>query len=292
MRALGSSLLRASVSRSRISVVVSQALVLYLLGLLAYSFVQARLWVEHLHENVEIQVFLKPEVPAGQVKALMDSVGLLPEVKDCRYVGKETAARELSKELGEDFVDFLGENPLLASLKIRLHYNDGKELPYRSLVRRLEARTQVAEVVYPRRLMAALQRNFRTVGWILLALSGFLLGITWLLIDQAVRLAMFADRHLIRSMQLVGADDGFIRKPYLRQALMASVLALCGAGVLLAVTVFWVLDWAPDLHHPDSVVYLPWMGALWASFALLGGWLSHFAALNKYLRLDTDQLHA
>jgi cell division transport system permease protein len=118
------------------------------------------------------------------------------------------------------------------------------------------------------------------------------LGITWLLIDQAVRLAMFADRHLIRSMQLVGADDGFIRKPYLRQALMASVLALCGAGVLLAVTVFWVLDWAPDLHHPDSVVYLPWMGALWASFALLGGWLSHFAALNKYLRLDTDQLHA
>jgi len=291
MRFSGPSLLRSSVSRSRVSAFVSQTIVLYLLGLMAYGFWQAKLWVEFLHENIEIQVFLSEQAGAGEVNQMLQELRRLPEVKQAVYVSKAAAAREMSRDLGEDFVSFLGENPLMASVKVKARYSYGQGLPFQSLVSRLRSYKVVSEVVYPRRLLDSLQENFRSMALVLLALSGILLLVTWLLIDQSVRLAIFADRHLIRSMQLVGAEDSFIRGPYLRSAITKSaiswLLALTGVGL----TALWIMQWAPDFHRYSSHTALLWMGLGLGLFALVVGWLSHYAALNKYLRLDSDQLH-
>lgn len=291
MRFSGSSLLKSSVSRSRFSAFFSQFLVLYLLGLMAYGFWQAKLWVEHLHENIEIQVFLGQEAKASDVRAMMMEVRRLPEVKEAKYVSASSAAKELSRELGEDFVSFLGENPLMPSIKVKVRYAYGAELPFRALVGRLRSYSVVSEVVYPQRLLTSLQENFQRMALVMLALSGILLLVTWLLIDQSVRLAIFADRHLIRSMQLVGAEDAFIRRPYLRSALMGSGMSYAVALLAITMTAVWIGQWAPDFHHRESHAALPWMALGLGLFALLVGWLSHYAALNKYLRLDSDQFH-
>lgn len=291
MRISGPSLLKLSVSRSRFSAFFSQTLVLYLLGLMAYGFWQAKLWVEYLHENIEIQVFLNQDANVSEVREMILDVRRLPEVKQAVYVSQTSAAKEMSRELGEDFVDFLGENPLLASIKVKVRYAYDQELPFQALVGRLRSYPVVSEVVYPKRLLSALQQNFRTMVVVLLALSGMLLLVTWLLIDQSVRLAIFADRHLIRSMQLVGAEDAFIRSPYLRSAMIGSAISLGVSLVGIALTAFWIWQWAPDFHHPASHSALLWMAMGLALFAFLVGWVSHYTALNKYLRLDTDQLH-
>jgi cell division transport system permease protein len=291
MRFSGSSLLRSSVSRSRVSALVSQTMVLYLLGLLAYGFWQAKLWVEYLHENIEIQVFLNELVSPGEVNRMIREVRRMPEVKQASYVSKAAAAEEMSRDLGEDFVSFLGENPLMASVKVRVRYSYVQELPIQNLVSRLRAYKVVSEVVYPRHLLTSLQENFRSMAVVLLALSGILLLVTWLLIDQSVRLAIFADRHLIRSMQLVGAEDAFIRWPYLRSAMTGSAVSWLVALTGVVLTALWAMQWAPDFHWFSSHSALLWMGLGLGLFALMVGWLSHYAALNKYLRLDSDQLH-
>lgn len=291
MRFSGSSLLKSSVSRSRFSAFFSQSLVLYLLGLMAYGFWQAKLWVEHLHENIEIQVFLDQEASDGEVRAMILELRRLPDVKKAIYVSSSSAAKEMSRELGEDFVDFLGENPLMASIKVNVRYEYAQELPFRDLVGRLRSYPVVSEVVYPQRLLASLQQNFQKMALVLLGLSGILFTVTWLLIDQSVRLAIFADRHLIRSMQLVGAEDAFIRSPYLRTAMLGSGISFLVALFGITLTALWIAQWAPDFHHPESHLALILMGIFLALFAFLVGWLSHYAALNKYLRLDPDQLH-
>jgi cell division transport system permease protein len=158
-------------------------------------------------------------------------------------------------------------------------------------VGRLRSYSVVSEVVYPQRLLTSLQENFQRMALVMLALSGILLLVTWLLIDQSVRLAIFADRHLIRSMQLVGAEDAFIRRPYLRSALMGSGMSYAVALLVITMTAVWIGQWAPDFHHRESHAALPWMAIGLGLFALLVGWLSHYAALNKYLRLDSDQFH-
>jgi len=291
MKLTAPTLLRSSVSRSRVSAFVSQGLVLFLLGLMGVIAVQARWWVEYLHENVEIQVFLRQEAQPAEIRALLQKIRQMPEVKQCRYVSRDEAAREMSQELGEDFVDFLGENPLLASVKVRVHYRFGEKVAFEDLKRQLAVLPLVSDVAYPVRLLASLQRNFGTMAWILLGLSGALFGLTWLLIDQSVRLVLFADRHLIRSMQLVGADDAFIRQPYLRRALKWSGVAWAGACLLLLGTMVWVLQWAPDLHYPGAELQALVLAGGLLGFSLLTGWLSHYVALNKYLRLESDQLH-
>lgn len=291
MRISTPSLLRSSVSRSRVSAFVSQGLVLFLLGFLGYLGVQARWWIQYLHENVEIQVFLQQETDSLQVRSLLQKIQKFPEVKEVTFVSREQAARDLSQDLGEDFVDFLGENPLLSSIKVHLHYRFGEKPAFEALKGRLRNLEGVGDVVYPVRLLASLQRNFGTLVGVLLALSIALFGVTWLLIDQSVRLVLFADRHLIRSMQLVGADDGFIRKPYLKRAMRWSLIAWLSACLLLIVTVFWVLEWAPELHYQGSEPQVLGLALVLLMFSVLTGWLSHYVALTKYLRLESDHLH-
>jgi cell division transport system permease protein len=261
------------------------------LGFLGYLGVQARWWIQYLHENVEIQVFLPQETDSLQVRSLLQKIQKFPEVKEVTFVSREQAARDLSQDLGEDFVDFLGENPLLSSIKVHLHYRFGEKPAFEALKGRLRNLEGVGDVVYPVHLLASLQRNFGTLVGVLLALSMVLFGVTWLLIDQSVRLVLFADRHLIRSMQLVGADDGFIRKPYLKRAMRWSLIAWFSACLLLIVTVFWVLEWAPELHYQGSEPEVLGLALVLLMFSVLTGWLSHYVALTKYLRLESDHLH-
>lgn len=283
--------MRSSVSRARFSAFVSQGLVLFLLGFLGYLGVQARWWIQYLHENVEIQVFLQTDTDSLQVRSLLQTIRKLPEVKEVTFVSREQAAKELSQDLGEDFVDFLGENPLQSSIKVHLHYRFGQKPAFSALKTQWKKLEGVTDVVYPVRLLSSLQRNFGTLVGVLLALSVALFGITWLLIDQSVRLVLFADRHLIRSMQLVGADDGFIRRPYLRRAMRWSLIAWFSACLLLLITVYWILQWAPDLHYPGSEPQVGGLAGILLLFSVLTGWLSHYVALTKYLRLESDHLH-
>jgi cell division transport system permease protein len=285
-----SSLLRSSVSRSRFSAFFSQTLVLYLLGMMAYGLWQATIWVKNLHENIEIQVFLSEDVSPAEVRSMIKDLRQFEQVKQVDYVSKAEAAKEMSRDLGEDFVDFLGENPLMSSLKVKMNFEYGQKNDFKALVVRLRTFPKVSEVVYPQRLLTSLQQNIRTMAVVLSVLSAILLGVTWMLVDQSVRLAIFADRNLIRSMQLVGAEDAFIRRPYLKSALKGSALSLLFSLGGIVLTSFWISQWASDFQNVVHPV-LFWMAAGLAFFAFFVGWLSHYAALNKYLRLDYDQLY-
>lgn len=257
---------------------------------MAYGLWQATIWVKNLHENIEIQVFLSEDVSPAEVRSMIKDLRQFEQVKQVDYVSKAEAAKEMSRDLGEDFVDFLGENPLMSSLKVKMNFEYGQKNDFKALVVRLRTFPKVSEVVYPQRLLTSLQQNIRTMAVVLSVLSAILLGVTWMLVDQSVRLAIFADRNLIRSMQLVGAEDAFIRRPYLKSALKGSALSLLFSLGGIVLTSFWISQWASDFQNVVHPV-LFWMAAGLAFFAFFVGWLSHYAALNKYLRLDYDQLY-
>jgi cell division transport system permease protein len=276
---------------SYITTVASISLVLFVLGLLGLTILYAQMLSDHVKENIGITVFLSDDAGIDEITSFQRSLDGSSAVKSTSYISKDQAAEDLTAELGEDFVSFLGYNPLPASVVIRLHAgyaNPDSLVAFEKMVLRYPL---AREVDYQKDLVHLVNENVRKIGAGLLLFSMLLLMIAFALINNTIRLSVFSRRFLIKSMQLVGATQAFIRKPFVLKGVMQGLISAILSNILLVITLYAVERKMPDLSIlSDMRLLLMLLGAV-ILLGIIISWISTFFAVRKYLKIKTDSLY-
>jgi cell division transport system permease protein len=278
-------------------VVFSITLALTVIGLFGLLLLHAHKLSQQVRENLEVQVYLERNLPETELLRLQQDLEHQPYVAEhngrpqVRFVSKEEGARQLLETTGEDFHNFLDDNPLrdAYALKIRPEYTDTMHL--RLLGRSLGQQRGVFEVQYPKSLFTSINQNLERVSLLLLGFAAVLVLVVVILINNTIKLAMFSQRLLIRSMQLVGATRFFIQQPFLRRAtwqgLASGFLAVL---LLLSLLQYAYLEVAQlRLLRDDYLIGLLLLGVMGLGTAI--GFFSSYWAVNKYLNVSLDELY-
>ncbi len=274
-----------------LSVVISISLVLFVLGAFGFLVVNANNIARQVKENFTFSVMLKNEASAIEVKQFQKELELSPYVKNTEYVSKEEAAETLKESLDEEFVEFLGYNPLMNSIDIHLkgEYVTSEQLTF--MENEFAKKSFISEVVYDKPLIQLMNDNIERIGIVLISGSLLLMLIAVGLINSSIRLGIYSKRFTIKTMQLVGATKGFIRKPFIVRSLQHGFIGALIASGLLYVTLFYLDKNVPDLQALSNLYLL---FAVFGGLLLIGIFISiscTFFAMKKYLRLKTDQLY-
>ncbi len=276
---------------SYFTTIVSISLVLFLMGLLGLLILNSKKLSDHVKENIGFSIVMNADVKEARILELKKNLDAAEYVRYAEYITPEEAAIELQKELGEDFLGFLGFNPLLPSIDLRL------SAPYANLdslmviEKQLLANPDIKEVYYQKSLVEIVNKNIRRLGFILLVFSSLLLIISIALINNTIRLAVYSKRFIIRTMQLVGATRGFIRQPFLLIGIMHGLIGALIASAMLAVIIYFSMQQIPELLTlQDYNLFLILFGFV-IFLGVLITWLSNYSAVNKYLKANPDQLY-
>lgn len=279
------------IKASSVTVVISLALVLFMLGLLGLVIINAKQLSNHIKENIGFQIVLKDTTSQAELDILQQELNASPYSKQVDYISKEEAAKKLQKDLGEDFISFLGYNPLLSSLDVKLNSDYANVDSLAAFEKGILQRHFVKEVIYHKDMIKQVNENAKLISIYILVFSGLLLVVAIALINNTIRLSIYSKRFLIRTMYLVGATQSFITKPFIFKGIRQGVVAGLVAGFLL--TGFLVLStkYIPDLlklQDPNTLVML------YGTIVLLGILISGLSAalsVNRYLRLKIDDLY-
>ncbi len=276
---------------SYITTVVSITLVLFMLGILGLIVLHAKKLSDYVKENIGIRVYMKENVKEAGILQLQKLLDASDFVKSTEYITPEQAARELTEELGEDFIDFLGYNPLPPSIDLRLKAGYANIDSLLMIENKLLDNSNVKEIFYQKSLVHLINQNIRKVGIVILGFSALLLFIAIALINNTIRLSVYARRFLIKSMQLVGATQGFIHRPFILKGIAQGLYSSLIAILLLGGILYLSQQEFPDLVNlQDFQLFL----SLFVIVTLLGiiiSWASTFLAVRKYLRIKGDNLY-
>ncbi|SKB55175.1 cell division transport system permease protein [Salegentibacter holothuriorum] len=276
---------------SYFSVVISIALVLFLLGMLGLLVLNTKKVADHFKEQIALTVYLKDNAKEVEIEQLKKSLAMADYTKSTTYVSKEEAAEAHSKEIGEDFMDFLGYNPLQNSIDVYMNadFVSGEQVD--AIATDLISKNFVDEVVYDKPLIALLNENVKKISlWVLIA-SGVFTFIAVLLINSSIRLSVYSKRFIIKTMQMVGATKGFIRRPFIWQSVKLGIIGAIIALTGMAGALYYLNNSFPQLSLTSDVKLLA--GLFIGVFALgvLITWLSTFFATSRFLNLKTDELY-
>jgi cell division transport system permease protein len=277
---------------SYITSIISITLVLFVLGSLGLVVLEAKMISKHLRENIRLTVYMKKDVKEADVMRLKKFLDATDDVKSTRYVSPKEAADEYSKEIGEDFIQFLdGENPLHGSIEVYLNeaYANVDSLATLSTI--IEKRKGVEDVRYHKSYVETINKNIGRISLFFLIVSGLLLLISIVLINNTIRLSVYSSRFIIRSMQLIGATQSFIRRPFIWQGIMQGVIsAMLTIGILIAI-MYKIHTYYPELINIRFIdMYLILFGSLFLVGVLISWWSSSLA-VRKYLRMKLDNIY-
>ena len=271
--------------------VVSITLVLLMLGLLALVVLHARKLSDYVRENIGFRVYIKENAPAEDIILLQKQLDASTFVKSSEYISPEQAANELTAELGEDFIDFLGYNPLPPSIDLRIKAAYGNIDSLEVIEKKLMQETVVKEVFYQKSLVHLINRNIRRISLVLLGFSALLLLIAMALINNTIRLSVYARRFIIRTMKLVGAPRGFISRPFIIRGILQGLLSALLAIILLTVILYFLMQELPELIGLyDLNLYLAVFGLVILTGVFLA-WISTWFAVRRYIRMKEDELY-
>lgn len=276
---------------SSVTVVISLALVLFMLGLLGLVVINAKKLSNHIKENVGFQVVLKDTTTQAELDILKQEISSSAFTKEVAYISKDEAAKKLQKDLGEDFITFLGYNPLLSSLDVKLNSDYANIDSLAGFEKQIMQKHFVKEVIYHKDMIKQVNDNAKVISIYILIFSGLLFIVAIALINNTIRLSIYAKRFLIRTMYLVGATQGFIRMPFILKGVRQGVIAGLLAGFLLAGFLVLSTNYIPDLlqlQDPNLLAVL--FGGIVALGVLISG-LSAALSVSRYLRLKTDDLY-
>ena len=276
---------------SGVTVIISLALVLFMLGALGLLVINANKLAKHFKENVGFQIFLKDTASSAQIDALYQEINNSSYAKGLTLVNKEQAAQKLKVDLGEDFVSFLGTNPLLNSFDVKLNANYAVTDTLQIIEKELLQKTFVKEVVYQKDMINNLNKNTKAIAFFILIFSGALLIVAIALINNTIRLSIYSQRFLIRTMYLVGATRLFISKPFIFKGLRQGIIAGLLSGLLLAGLLIISTRFVPDLLQLQDENLLLF---LFLSVIILGIIISAFSAMFavlRFLKLKTSDLY-
>jgi cell division transport system permease protein len=277
---------------SYITTVISITLVLFMMGLLGLLILHAKNLSNYVKENIGFSIMIKENIKEGGILELQKKLDAQPYVKSTEYIPKDRAAVELKKELGEDFIGFLGYNPLLPTIDLRLKAEYANLVNVIQIEKKLMMNPEVKEVFYQKSLVEMVNFNIRRISLVLLGFSLALLLISIALINNTIRLSVYSKRFIIRTMQLVGATKGFIQKPFIIRGIVNGIISSILAIGMLMLVVYFALQEVPELLQVENLfMYIILVGSI-LLLGILISWFSTYFAVRKFLRMKTDSLYS
>lgn len=279
------------VRTSYVSTIISISLVLFMLGMLGIILLNAKQISDHVKENIGFSLYLKDDLSETDISRLQQLLEAKEYTNRIEYINKEQAAEIMKKELGEDFVEFLDFNPLSGSIDVYLNSEFAEEGSAKLIESELKRLPAVRMVDYQMDLIAAVNKNVRKIGLVLFGFSVLLLIVVIALINNTIRLAIYSKRFLIKTMQLVGATGGFIRRPFVARGVLNGFISGVIAVLLLSSVMYSVKTNLPEFFELQNFnVY----GILFGLVVLLGiliSWVSTSLAVRKFLRMQSGDLY-
>lgn len=285
------SLSKNQLRSSYLTSIVSMALVIFLLGLLAFIILNGTILTDYIKENIGISVFINDNARDVEIVAFQKELDASAYVKSTEFISKEKAARDFQQELGQDFVSFIGYNPLLPSIEVKLHAAYTHEDSLLAITSRIQNNPIVKEVFYQQNLISQLNENIRKLSMVLALFCTLMLIISIALINNTIRLIIYSRRFIIHTMQLVGATPAFVHKPFIIKGILHGIYGSLLAAALLSGVIYIALDQVPEfifLAQWDVILIV------FAGMFLIGILFSAiftFLSVNKYLRVKTDRLY-
>ena len=273
------------------SVIISISFVLFFVGILGLFLLNTKNIASHFKEQIVMTIYFEDNAKDIEITQLQKKIKINSATKKVRFIPKEEAAELYARDIGEDFIEFLGYNPLLNSIDIYFNAAFVNRLSLTKIKKEFEITDFVNEVVYDQPLVTLLDENIRKITYVLLITTGLFILIALLLINSSIRLSIYSKRFIIKTMQLVGATKSFIRRPFiwvhLRLGILSSLIALSGLTILL----FEINKRFPELNmmqHPFE------LSVVFGCVLLLGigiTGISTFLATQRYLNLKTDAIY-
>lgn len=276
---------------SYFSVVISIALVLFLLGNLGLMIINAKKVSDLIKEQISLTIYLNDSAKKVEINQIQKSLELADYTKSINFVSKEEAAELMISETGEDFMDFVGYNPLQNSIDIHLKADYVTNDKLNEIASELSDKKFVDDVKFDENLIELMNKNVRKISYWVLIFSIVFTLISVLLINSSIRLAVYSKRFIIKTMQMVGATKSFIRKPFIYKNLQLGLVGAFIANLALCV-VFYQLDtYFPELTLSNAIEKLALLVLAVFGVGFIITWISTFIATQRFLNLKTDQLY-
>lgn len=269
---------------------LSITMVLFLVGLLGMLAINARYLDRYIRENIGFTLVLSEDVREVELMQLQKMLVAMPEVKSANYINSEEAAKKLKSELGEDFTEFLGYNPLRATIDLKLFAGFTQNDSITALEAKLMTFPNVQEVYYQRNMVTLINQNIAKISMILGGASLVMLLIFMALINNTIRLTVYSQRFIINTMQLVGATRKFIRRPLVWRSVYQGIIGALLANVLLFVLIMRYYKEFGEIINYNLWPVLGFNLGIVVLIGILLTWMSSFFAINKFLRMRFDEL--
>ena len=282
---------RLTIINAKITSIVSVTLVLLLMGLTVLTFFMGNGISSYMKENMSFSVMLSEDVSDADINSLRRKLDGMSFVKSSLFISKEEAKEQLIQDLGEDPEELLGFNPATDCIEIYLHSNYANSDSLIFVSQQIKAQTNVDDLLYRQDALDLVNDNLKKISTILLGLSLVLLFISFTLIRNTIRLSIYSKRFIINTMRLVGATNGFIRKPFVIRNIVDGVIAALLANVLIMGLLYYLSQQYADLR---SVLQTNDMIYVFASVVVLGiaiTYISTIFAVNHYLKMKTNHLY-
>ena len=274
-----------------VTLCISTAMVLVLLGIIVFSVQTSRNLSAWVKENLTVTVMLGDDVSVNEAKRLCRDLYHRPYSRNIDYVSKEQALKEQTQAMGSDPSEFLGANPFVATLELQLKSDYANRDSLKWIVKELQKNAKVTDVAYQEDLMDNVNKNLGRMNIILLVLAALLTFVSFSLINNTVRLSVYSRRFLIHTMKLVGASWNFIRKPFMRQALAAGVIAAVLAIMVLGVGVYALYTFEPNILNIITWRELTITAVAVLLFGLIITFICSWISVNKFLKMTAGELY-
>jgi cell division transport system permease protein len=274
-----------------VTLCISTAMVLVLLGIIVFSVQTSRNLSAWVKENLTVTVMLGDDVSVNDAKRLCRDLYHRPYARNIDYVSKEQALKEQTLAMGSDPSEFLGANPFVATLELQLKSDYANRDSLKWIVKELRQNAKVTDVAYQEDLMDNVNKNLNRMNMVLLCLAVLLSFVSFSLINNTVRLSVYSRRFLIHTMKLVGASWNFIRKPFMRQALAAGVIAALLAIVVLGVGVYALYTFEPNILNIITWRELTITAVAVLLFGLIITFICSWISVNKFLKMTAGDLY-
>ncbi len=276
---------------SYLSVIISISLVLFLLGLLGLLVLNTKKVANYFKEQAAITLFLKNDVNKESILNLQVSIDEQPFTKSTRFISKEDAAEIYKEENGEDFMDFLGYNPLQNAIDIYVKADFVNPEKMREIENIYKENQFVSTVSYDKPLIDLLTKNVKRISVFILIFSALATLIVVVLINSSIRLSVYSKRFIIKTMQMVGATKLFIRRPFIWRSIKLGIAGSIIALIGLAIIIYYIDHNFPEFGLIDNRIEIAGLFSIVFFIGVLITWLSTFFATQRFLNLKTDELY-
>jgi cell division transport system permease protein len=276
---------------SYLASIISIALVLFMMGLFGVILINGKTLSNHIRENFQLTVFFNSNTSEADIARVHKQIETSEYAKQATYVSKDEAAKQFTKEIGQDFVSFIGFNPLLPSVELFLKSKYANTEKLKAIEAEIKKNKEVQDVIYQKSILEEINENTKTIGSILISISILFLLIAVTLINNTIRLNLYARRFLIKSMQMVGATHGFIIKPFVIKSLLHGLYGGIIACLLLSGLLYALPFWIDQINLLYNTTQFAILFVVIIIAGIIISMISSLISTNHYLKLKIDDLY-